>query len=443
MKIGTPRHDVPMIRHRSRSAGTVSTVSSGLSVSGLSIVCALLVTSVLFAPVAQAQFKEITRLGTSESLCKGGVTSADGLKAWFLANRSDVEQVLADAGAAGMGDAVLSAIESGNVEEKTVKAGTEFLWMGRRKKGQPIAQPRVRYMGKKEEPAFGITVTQNCQTHELLIPAICCNLSLISSSPVPPPGMPSLDVIPPDSCDGGVVDIRAVGEADSNLDVVLVGPDGQERTLSAGELNGNLNVSGAGSYSVKAGASNACGESTDRTVAMFEVEACPAEVTKAAEPPKEVKPAILPFLAGFVGMQRRSRDLCDCFDDLSEGLVGGRAGVMYPINDRLHAFGQLGAAIDTEDSAYSLLQADIGLETRIGEKGFFGGGVGIWDINSSLYRDPTIFIHGGVDTPWKLGGNTLQWFIEGRKWLDEPFEEETYLDDDYSALTGLRLMYGR
>lgn len=423
MKLGTPTYAAISVR------------------SGLSLACTLLIGFVLFAPVAQAQFKEITRLGTSESLCKGGVTSADGLKAWFMANRSEVEQVLADAGAANMGDAVLSAIESGNVEEKTISAGTEFLWMGRRKKGQPIAQQNVRYMGKKDEPGFGITVTDNCQTHELLIPAICCNLSLISSSPVPPPGMPSLDVIPPDSCDGGVVDIRAVGETGSNLDVVLVGPDGQERTLSEGELNGNLNVSGAGSYSVKAGASNSCGESADRTVAMFEVEACPVEVTEA--PPEEkMKPSIIPFVAAFIGTQHRSRDLCDCYGDLDETIIGGRAGLKYPINDRLHAFGQVGAAVDTEDSAYSLLQADIGLETRIGEKGFFGGGVGIWDINSSLYRDPTIFLHGGVDTPWKLGGNTLQWFIEGRKWLDEPFEEETYLDDDYSALTGLRLMYG-
>lgn len=411
-------------------------------VATVSVAAALFVAISGYAPTAQAQFKEITRLGTSESLCKGGVTSVDGLRAWFTANRSDVEQVLADAGSADMVDAVLAAIDSGDVKETTIKAGTEFLWMGRRKKGVPIAQPKVRYMGKKEEPGFEISVTQNCQTHAILIPAICCNLSLIASSPVPPPGMPSLDVIPPDSCDGGVVDIRAVGDSGSDLDVVLVGPDGQERKISESELNGNLNIQGAGSYSVKAGASNACGPSKDRTVAMFEVEACPAEpVTEA--PKEEPKPSILPFLAGFIGMQHRSRDLCNCFDDLDEGLIGARAGLMYPLTETLHAFGQLGAAANTEDSAYSLLQADIGLETRVGAKGFFGGGVGLWDINSSKYRDPTIFLHGGVDTPWKFGGNTLQWFVEGRKWLDEPFEDQSDLDDDYSALTGLRLMYGR
>jgi len=346
-------------------------------------------------------------------LCKGGVTSADGLKAWFISNRADVEQVLANAGAGDMGDAILSAIESGDVQETTITAGQEFLWMGRRKKGLPIAQPNVRYMGKKEEKAFKLAVTQNCETHELLIPAICCNLSLVSSSPVPPPGMPSLDVIPPDSCGGGVVDIRAVGDSGSTLDIVLVGPDGQERQLTEADLNGNLNIQGAGGYTIKAGTTNACGTSKDRSVAKFEVEACPVSKAPEPEPEPEPKIGILPFAAAFIGTQHRSRDICSCIDDLDEGIVGARVGAMYPLTETLSAFGQLGAAFDEEDSAYSLLQADVGLETRIGQSGFLGGGVGIWDLNNSKYRDPTVFLHGGVDTPWK------------------------------SALTGLRLMYGK
>jgi|GEM_PF-913863 len=431
MTIGTPLSDVPS-RRIARAT---------------SVFCTLVLGSMLLAtaPTANAQFKEITRLGTSESLCKGGVTSVDGLKAWFTSNRADIVQVLSDAGATNMGDAILSAIDSGDVKETTITAGQEFLWMGRRLKGAPIAQPKVRYMGKKEEKAFQLSVTQNCETHELLIPAICCNLSLVASSPVPPPGMPSLDVTPPQSCGGGVVDIRAVGESGSTLDVVLVGPDGTERKLTEADLNGNLNIQGPGAYSVMAGATSACGPSKDRAVAKFEVEACPVEVTKAPEPEPEPEPSlgIIPFAAGFLGLQHRSRDLCNCFDDLDEGLLGGRIGAMYPLTDKLHAFGQFGAAINSEDSAFSLLQADVGLETRLGESGFFGGGVGIWDINRSKYRDPTVFLHGGVDTPWKMGGNTLQWFVEARKWLDEPFEDQPDLDDDYSALTGLRLMYGQ
>lgn len=149
---------------------------------------------------------------------------------------------------------------------------------------------------------------------------------------------------------------------------------------------------------------------------------------------------MIPFVAGVIGAQSRTRDLCYCIKDQTEGLVGGRGGLMYPITDRLSAFGQIGAFANTEDSKWSTLHADVGLEMKVGESGFVGGGLGLWDINNSLYRDPTAFIHGGVDTPWKFGDGTVQWFIEGRKWLDENWEETEY-DNDYSGLTGLRVMF--
>ena len=104
-------------------------------------------------------------------------------------------------------------------------------------------------------------------------------------------------------------------------------------------------------------------------------------------------------------------------------------------------FGQLGGAINGEDNgSWDSVHADIGVEHKVGKSGFIGGGVGVWDLNNSLYRDPTLFVHGGVDTPWKVGDGTVQWFIEGRKWLDEPFDEDKY-DGDYAGMTGLRLMW--
>lgn len=409
------------------------------------------------APVAEAQWTNLSRLGTNDAVCPGGVETSADLQKWFAGNRATVQQMFQDAGFTGNTDAIMSKVASGDFTETMITAGTEMQWMGRRKNGRPTVKDKVRYVGKKGEPGIALQVVEGCNVHDVIIPLTCCNVALVKTSPMPAPGTPSLDVQPPASCDGGVANVTASTSSGSNVELTMTGPDGSEQVISAGAVD----LLSAGDYQIRASAVSACGaRSAQRAVARFNVASCPppaptpvVEAPKPAPaptpaPPKaqpEPKPmakarALIPFMAGAIGAQSRTRDLCYCIKDQTEGLVGGRGGLMYPITDRLSAFGQIGAFANTEDSKWSTLHADVGLEMKVGESGFIGGGVGVWDLNNSLYRDPTAFIHGGVDTPWKFGDGTVQWFIEGRKWLDENFEDTEY-DNDYSGLTGLRVMF--
>ena len=66
------------------------------------------------------------------------------------------------------------------------------------------------------------------------------------------------------------------------------------------------------------------------------------------------------------------------------------------------------------------------------ESGFFGGGVGIWDINHSDTRDGTIFIHGG----WNLNPK-LQFYLEGRLFMDML----DMIDNNYIYMGGIRYFF--
>ena len=63
-------------------------------------------------------------------------------------------------------------------------------------------------------------------------------------------------------------------------------------------------------------------------------------------------------------------------------------------------------------------------------------GVGLWDFNND-YSDKSIFFHGGLDTPRRFAGSTVQWFAEGRLFLDML----DMIDNNYLAVTGLRMLW--
>lgn len=126
---------------------------------------------------------------------------------------------------------------------------------------------------------------------------------------------------------------------------------------------------------------------------------------------------LVPFFGIFAGTETRPRfepawemDMRD-----SSGIVGIRAGLMKGISARTAVFGQLSyydrnginePNIYPEDN----LAIDIGIERRLSQKAFIGGGIGAWNVDDSDFRDASIFGHVGAD----IGSSNFQWFIEGR-----------------------------
>ena len=166
---------------------------------------------------------------------------------------------------------------------------------------------------------------------------------------------------------------------------------------------------------------------------MKSTNACTAQFD-FIEPPRQV----WPLLAPMAGIARRWRPNPD--RDETAPMVGAAGGVMFPLaRDTFAPFVQLGALANTRTGDESTLFADVGADFLFDNGAFLGAGVGVWDINLSDTREASLFVHGGVDTGWRLSGNPVQWFIEGRVFpahLD-------MTDNNYVGLTGIRIIFGK
>ena len=122
----------------------------------------------------------------------------------------------------------------------------------------------------------------------------------------------------------------------------------------------------------------------------------------------------------------------DIIHDRSAALVGGTFGYMWPIaNGGAGVFAQGGGALNLRDSDNTAIFADVGID-KMFESGFFGGGVGIWDLNHSDTRDGTIFVHGGFNINEKT-----QFYLEGRLFMDML----DMIDNNYVYMGGIRYFF--
>jgi len=96
----------------------------------------LIALSLTSAPANAQQYKKITRLGTSQSVCPGGVQSPEQLQEFFARNPSAV-------------------------------------------------RPYREWAGAKSFEAFQVNVKSDCQIYHVAIPKACCNVSLVSVQPDP------------------------------------------------------------------------------------------------------------------------------------------------------------------------------------------------------------------------------------------------------------------
>lgn len=317
---------------------------------------------------ASAQnYKKITRLGTSQSVCVGGVETEAQLQSYFANNPDIIRTILADSGWSGSADAVLTAVAAGDAVETAYPAGTKLAWMGSKKNGQYVALPYREWAGKQPFEGFSLDVKSDCRVYKMAIPKACCNISLISVS-------------------------------DDN--------------------------------------SGAC--------APEPVAAAPVAVAPVVEEaPKVAAPlGLIPFLGAFVGTETRPRletawqmELRD-----SSGIVGLKAGLLKELNAKTSLSGILSVydrngINNGNEYPENNVAIDFGIEHKVSEHTFIGGGIGAWNVDDSDFRDASIYGLVGGD----IGKSNVQWFLEGR-FFDSDSESLDSLTDNKMVSAGLRYL---
>lgn len=126
------------------------------------------------------QYKKITRLGTSQAVCAGGVETAEQLQEFFANNPSKIRDILTDSGWTGSADDLMAAVANGDMIERDFPIGTRLLWTGAKKNGAYVANRYREWAGPKAFEGFQIDLRSGCQIYHMAIPKACCNVSLIS-----------------------------------------------------------------------------------------------------------------------------------------------------------------------------------------------------------------------------------------------------------------------
>ena len=185
-------------------------------------------------------------------------------------------------------------------------------------------------------------------------------------------------------------------------------------------------------------------DTSDQCVAPTPVAPAPIAAADTADTaPRAAKAgALIPFIAAFVGTETRPRfepawdmDMRD-----SSGVVGVRAGLMKELSAKTALFGQLSyydrSGIN-EGNVYpeDNFAIDVGLERKLSERAFIGGGIGAWNVDDSDVRDASLFGHVGGD----IGKSDLQWFLEGRI-FDSDSDNHDSISDNKMFSAGLRYL---
>lgn len=141
---------------------------------------ALLALTLTIQVASAQQYKEVTRFGTSESVCAGGVETPQQLQEFFAQNPSKIRELLLDSGWTGSADDLIAAVASGSMTERAYPVGTRMLWSGAKVKGAYVANPYRVWAGEKSFEAFQVDLSSGCKVYHIAIPKACCNVSLIS-----------------------------------------------------------------------------------------------------------------------------------------------------------------------------------------------------------------------------------------------------------------------
>ena len=290
--------------------------------------------------VSAQEYKKITRMGTSQAVCHGGIETLAELQAYFAENPDNIRAILANSGWTGSANDLLAAVANGDVTERGYAKGTKLAWTGAKVKGEYVALPYREWASDEPLDSFQVNVSTDCQVYEIAIPKVCCNVSLVAVSP-------------------------------------------------------------------------------DNSVACNPPAPAPvAESAPQPEPEPEANPlALIPFIGVFAGSETRPRLETEWQMDMkdSSGIVGLRAGLIKEISAKTAVFGQVSYYDRQGINDFNVypednFAIDIGVERKLSEKAFIGGGIGAWTVDDSDFRDTSLFGHVGGG----IGKSNLQWFLEGR-----------------------------
>ncbi|MFT5134990.1 MAG: hypothetical protein ACI9XU_001796 [Arenicella sp.] len=161
----------------------MNTISKKLAFLPLGALLLGLVFTTVSQQASAQEYKKITRLGSSEAMCSGGVETAQQLQDYFANNSNQIRSVLANSGWAGSADDLLVAVANGEMIERSYPVGTQMAWMGANVKGEHVARPYREWAGAKSFEAFQVNVSSGCQVYHIAVPKVCCNVSLIAVEP--------------------------------------------------------------------------------------------------------------------------------------------------------------------------------------------------------------------------------------------------------------------
>lgn len=314
------------------------------------------------------QYKKITRLGTSQAVCRGGVETLEQLQTYFANNPSAIRAILADSGWSGSADALLQAVANGELTERAFPSGSRFAWMGASKGGQYVALPYREWAGSRSFEAFEANISTDCQVYQIVIPKDCCNVALASVQPDT-----SAECVAPEP--------------------VAVTPE--------------------------------------------------PEVIEEPEPaPAKSGLGIVPFIGAFAGSETRPRFETAWAMDMkdSSGIYGLKGGLMKPLNEKTALTGTLSAYKRNGINGGNVypknnFAVDLGIERKLSESAFIGGGIGAWNVDDSDYRDASLFGMVGGD----IGQSNVQWFLEGRV-FDSDSKNHDSLSENKMFSAGLRYL---
>ncbi len=377
------------------------------------------------------QYTEVHRLGTSQALCRGGVQSDSELQAFFVNNTELIKSILKDAHWTADPLPLFAAIAAGDFIEEEYAPGSTFEWMGMKLKGRPQALPKRLWAGKEPFVGYEVNLTQGCVDYQIVIPKICCNISLaIATSFVEKPELSML-------VDGNSMLVCT----DSWAVVTLTNPDGINRELT---LNNNACWVGMdlppGVY--KAQSTGECGSVSEAAI-IAQTSARKAIDTLTDSKKNGVSGFIAPLIGTETLMRYESSWDMDMRD--SSGLIGVRLGNKLPLGGSLFLVPVLGFVHRTsvndgnvyQDEGISL---DIGVEKMITKSLFIGAGIGEWNIDDSDNRQESAFLKIGGLITQNLVSQSAEWFIEARG-VDSDSAGYDGINDNHVYIAGYRFLF--
>ncbi len=179
------------------------------------------------------------------------------------------------------------------------------------------------------------------------------------------------------------------------------------------------------------------------SVAADTSEQCTTPAVAAVEEvAPEPKLGWIPFVGAFAGTETRPRYETAWDMDMrdSSGIIGVRAGLMKQLSEKTSVFTQLSyydrqginvGNVYPEDN----FAVDVGLERRLSSSAFIGGGIGLWNVDDSDYRDASLFGHVGGD----FGASNWQWLLEARV-FDSDSDNHDSISDNRMFSAGVRYL---